>query len=155
MCILGYEKGCPRPDFIIVNSGHHDRSYSSKEYTRELTKFFLTVKKAYWHTKEKPPVILWKSNLLGCRSSDNSSANIELLDQLAYQVTKSFSIPFVNITEVLRYVPRYAGDYRIYTGDCIHYGSILRSHNLKSIGTVSMLISQRMLREMCIAHSKS
>ena len=77
---------------------------------------------------------------------------LEEFNGYAKDVVKAFNIPFVNISDVFSYVPAYKEDRFRYTKDNIHFGSLARDPSTGSMevtGTVSMLITQRMLQAMC------
>lgn len=105
------DSGCEdkKPDLIVVNSGLHDRNYTSAQFSGILAEFFDILKAGYGSLEPSSsvPRVIWKSDLLGCRNGDNKTADIWALDQAALEVTYRYGIPFVNITDVLKYVPRY------------------------------------------------
>jgi hypothetical protein len=112
---IGLEKGCEdrKPDLILLNSGLHDRNFTTYTFSEKLSEFFDILKTGYGSLAPSAivPRVLWKSDLLGCRNADNKAADIWALDSAAYTVTSKYNIPFVNITDVLKYVPRYSQRY--------------------------------------------
>ena len=168
LCMVGIDSACVRPDIILLNSGLHDRDVQPYEFKLVLTSFLKLLQKGYGGTfkdyKMKKdvdrnnifPRVLWKSDFLGCQNRAKiQRANIFALDNAAYEVTKKFQIPFMNVSKVQKYVPRYSHNYgenmktKLYTSDCVHYGSISRAKYFKSLGTISMLITQQFLHDIC------
>ena len=168
LCMVGIDSTCERPDFILLNSGLHDRDVTTSEFKTVLSSFLRLLQKGYRgifpdYNKTKSinrnknfPRVLWKSDFLGCQNKAKlQRADIFSLDDAAYEVTKKFHIPYVNVSKVAEYVPRYSQNYgdnmktKLYTSDCVHYGSISRAKYFKSLGTISMLITQHVLHDVC------
>ena len=77
---------------------------------------------------------------------------LEEFNDYTKEVLKDFNVPFVNVSDVFSYVPKYKKDMFRYTKDNIHFGSLARDPSTGSMevtGTISMLITQRMLQAMC------
>ena len=168
LCMVGIDSSCVRPDIILLNSGLHDRDVKPSEFKAVLSSFLKLLEKGYKGTftdyrKTKSvdrnknfPRVLWKSDFLGCQNKAKiHRADIFSLDNAAYEVATKFHIPFVNVSEVAKYVPRYSQNYgdnmktKLYTSDCVHYGSISRAKYFKTLGTISMLITQEFLHDIC------
>jgi hypothetical protein len=95
--------------------------------------------------------VVWKGDLLPKRLEHD-------LNDEAKSVMDEFGIPFVNVSRVFQYVPRYdkhknrKGIKGIskYTADQMHFGSIARGdHDGKINGAISMLITQMVLDRLC------
>merc|ERR1711871_1221776 len=100
--------------------------------------------------------VYWKGTLLTARDIaygiKNNRGALYLLDKAAQQVTHEYGIPYINASDVLQYIPRFQEQgrmYEIYTKDRIHHGPIARSHDANKVGTVSMLVTQRILGAIC------
>ena len=74
---------------------------------------------------------------------------LEEWNKYAQQITKKYHIPFVNISDVFSYVPKYKETPSYYTYDNIHFGSLARDQDLSVSGTISMLITQKLLKIIC------
>ena len=83
---------------------------------------------------------------------------MEKLNETSRRVMDYFDLSFVDISNVTAYVPRYSkylsypnGGYRMYTPEGIHFGAIARHSKgaQEGIGTISMLITQCILQELC------
>jgi hypothetical protein len=55
----------------------------------------------------------------------------------------------VNVTEVLDYIPNFYSRQFWYTTDAVHYGAIAKYHHFGVKVTVSMLITQLLLNQIC------
>ena len=116
-CMLGFSHNCAVPDIVIINSGLHDRDYSEVRYKEVLSEFFKIMLRGYGslngirspsHPKmKKVPKVYWKGNLLGCENRYKHKADLRMLDKAADDIVKKFKIPFMNVTDILNYVPRY------------------------------------------------
>ena len=83
---------------------------------------------------------------------------MEKLNDISKKVMDYFDLSFVDISNVTAYVPRYSkylsypeGGYRMYTPEGVHFGTIARHSKgaQEGIGTISMLITQCILQELC------
>jgi hypothetical protein len=158
VCLLGLigdDIDCPLPDIIILNSGHHDVKESFETFETSLRAFLDKLKASYIKIKHKDVKVIWKGTLI---SGLHETGHRELvaLDQLARKIVEDYKITYVNATNVLTYMPRYQdlkknGDrpYQLYTADRIHHGGVARCHNITKVGTVSMLVTQRILYAIC------
>ena len=158
LCLLGLvgtDLECPLPDIILINSGHHDIHQSPEIFEHNMRQFLNMVRSEYIRIQYFNVKIYWKGTLL---SGLHETGHRELytLDQLAARICKDYRIPYINATDVLRFLPRYldvqpGGErpYQLYTQDRIHHGGIARSHNLTKVGSVSMLVTQRILAAIC------
>ena len=107
-------------------------------------------------TLDHAPHILWKGNFVGCERGLKAVHLLEL-NSIARDVTNEFGITFINTTNVLQYVPRWHESRRhhvIYTKDCMHYGAMTLTQNPDAHGTISMLITQTVLKELCVHDMK-
>jgi hypothetical protein len=154
ICLLGLVKGCKEPDLIVINSGLHDKDFTSEEFSDQLEKFMIFLKDSYAEASKVMPPLIWKSNMIGCTSTllNEYKASLEQLNADAFRiVTQNKNNHYVNITKITDYVHRWKVHHKhnLYTGDCIHYGSTARSKSFDHHGTISMLITQQILKEIC------
>ena len=139
-------------------SGFHD---SPKEppshFEKRIKELFSYFKTKYGSlTLDHAPHIIWKGNLIGCERGVKASHLFEL-NTIAEDVTNEFGITFINTTNVLQYVPRWHESTRhhvIYTKDCMHYGAMSIAQNFEAHGTISMLVTQTLLQELCVNDMK-
>ena len=163
VCLLGLigdDIDCPLPDIIILNSGHHDVYQNSKTFETSLRAFLSQLIKLYRKFKFFHVEIIWKGTLISGSHENNHEKLVEL-DLLARRIVEEYYITYVNTTSVLSYVPRYVekqenGDrpYQIYTSDRVHHGGISISAGFTKIGTISMLVAQRILYAICPGSSE-
>ena len=146
-CLLGLDRkrttDCPVPDTIIMNSGLHDARGTRKDNARfefYLKQFIDNMKDKYSRYGYDVPRLIWKGN--------REEALGEFND-IAAGVMKKYEIPFINITDIEQYAPRYAQGTVRYSSDKTHFGSFARKHDMRNIGTISMLITQAVLQELC------
>jgi len=104
---------------------------------------------------EKNVRILWKGLFIG--KWDTIRDKKILLDSLSKDVVDETGYYYVNSTDVIKYIPRYyVAPSMLYSPDRLHYGIIGRARNLLISGTVSMMITQRLLFEICATdHGKT
>ena len=68
-CLLGLDIGCPRPDLIILNSGHHDRYFPTTHFENRLRTLLSYLRDRYGGLDyAHAPRIIWKGNMVGCTS---------------------------------------------------------------------------------------
>ena len=167
LCLLGLvgqEVECPVPDIILLNGGHHDVHSGTGQcdnvcldiFANALRKFFDFLNANYQKAGINYVKLFWKGTLLTPRDIayglKNNRGALFLLDKAAQQVTHEYGIPYINASDVLQYIPRFQElnrMYEIYTKDRIHHGPIARSHDANKVGTVSMLVTQKVLGAMC------
>ena len=158
-CLLGFtdHPDCPKPDIIILNSGLHDHKaeeQKDQDWQKDLNKFLTNLREHYKKLKKGNVRIVWKGNLV--TGQGGTAPHLQYLNDKAQETLDQFGIPFVNITKILTYVPRHNkkldgldGGIDMYTPDGIHYGTIGRSKDSDCVGTVSMLITQTILNDLC------
>jgi len=146
-CLLGLDKkrivDCPIPNTIIMNSGLHDSRGTRKDSSRfeHYIKLFIeNLNHKYERYGYKVPRLIWKGN---------REESLDEFNDIAASVMKKFEIPFVNITDIEQYAPRYSQGSIRYSSDKIHFGSFARKHDMRNFGTISMLITQTVLQELC------
>ena len=143
---------CPKPDIIIMNSGLHDDKKDPHYFVEHLQYLFEEWKKKFHDLDEGPVKLVWKSLLEGSGDDDlYPPGMLKEWNELTYDVTKHFNVPFVNISNAFKYVPRYAKDEELYTPDNLHFGAIGRSEpeDKHLVGSVSTVITQMLLHEIC------
>ena len=143
MCLLGFN-GCSVPNYIIINSGFHDRKHPIKIFEKVIFTFLNDLVHRYKRDKLKVDII-WAGITLASKKWEV----IAHLDQTAHKIMDILKIPFLNNTEILEYIPLYEQHHSMYTPDNIHFGSIAKMLDSNITGTVSMLKTQRILNEMC------
>jgi hypothetical protein len=143
MCLLGFN-GCPVPDYVIINSGYHDRRRPVKLFKKVLFYFLHDLCNKY-KKLNLPTEIVWAGTIVATSKWDV----IVDLDDVARKVMMQMKIPFVNGTEVFQYVPMYETSPKLYTPDYIHFGSVAKLYDKNITGAVSMLKTQRLLDELC------
>ena len=139
-------------------SGFHD---SPKEppthFEKRMKELFNFFKTKYGSlTLDHAPHMIWKGNFIGCERGAKG-LHLQELNTIAEDVTNEFGIPLINTTSVLQYVPRWHESRRhhvIYTKDCMHYGAMTLAQNEEAHGTISMLITQSLLQELCVTDMK-
>lgn len=142
-CLLGFN-GCPTPDFVVINSGYHDRRHPIKQFKKIVFQFLHDLKDRY--NKEKKAVnIIWAGTIIG---TQKWKAIVDL-DNVAEKVMEALKIPYMNSTDVIQYVPQFHFYPGMYTPDFIHYGSVAKKMDGNITGAVSMLKTQRILNEIC------
>lgn len=147
-CLLGFN-GCPMPNVVVINSGYHDRKHPIKQFKKIIFQFLHDLKDRY--AKEKMKVeIIWAGTIIGTAKWKI----MQDLDNVAEKVTSSLKIPYMNSTDVIRYVPQFHFYPGMYTPDFIHYGSIAKQIDKNITGAVSMLKTQRLLNEICTQQQK-
>jgi hypothetical protein len=138
--LLGFhadKERCPKPDTIIFNSGLHDGINDRNDpsyFEPHLKELIGSWKKRYIELDEGNVYMIWKGNQ-GGDWADNKKDTVSL-NVKAKRVMDYYGIPFVNISGVKSYVPRYdkhldlpEGGPEIYTTDGNHFGSIARDQN--------------------------
>jgi hypothetical protein len=143
MCLLGFN-GCPVPDYVIINSGYHDRRHPLKHFKKVLFYFLHDLISKYKKLNLLTEII-WAGTIVATTKWDV----IVDLDEIASKVMMQMKIPFVNGTEVFKYVPMYGGRPKLYTPDNMHFGSVAKMYDNNITGAVSMLKTQRLLDELC------
>ena len=147
-CLLGFN-GCPMPNVVVINSGYHDRKHPIKQFKKIIFQFLHDLKDRY--AKEKMKVeIIWAGTIIGTAKWKI----MQDLDNVAEKVTSALKIPYMNSTDVIRYVPQFHFYPGMYTPDFIHYGSIAKQIDKNITGAVSMLKTQRLLNEICTQQQK-
>jgi len=121
----------------------------------EVRKFLEFVRDSYKKNKNFDVKVIWKG-VLSSGLHESKHKELLALDQLAAKIMREFNVPYVNTTALLNFIPRYrdvlpSGErpYQIYTQDRIHHGGIARGHDMKKVGTVSMLSTQALLHTIC------
>ena len=145
-CLLGFPKGdfkedCERPDVIIVNSGLHDPYEKSRDlldFKRKVANLVELFETKY--SEGKAVRIIWKGNL---------EWHLEHFNKAAKEIVEDAGFEFLNITYLNSYIPNYESNFGDYSPDGKHFGSIGRMHRAKSLGTLSMLITQSLLQLYC------
>ena len=147
-CLLGFN-GCPVPDVVIINSGYHDRKHPVKQFKKIVYQFLHDLKGRY--SKEKMNVdIIWAGIILGT----SKWKVISDLDDVAYRVMQHLRIPYINATEIIKFVPQYWSYPSMYTPDFMHFGSVAKLYDKNITGAISMLKTQRILNEVCNKYIK-
>ena len=146
-CLLGLDRkrtiDCPVPDTIVMNSGLHDSRGTRKDSSRfeyYLKLFIENLNDKYKRRGYEVPRLIWKGN---------REASLNEFNDIAAGVMKKYEIPFINITDLEQYVPRYSQGSVRYSSDKIHFGSFARKHDMRNFGTISMLVTQTVLQELC------
>lgn len=142
-CLLGFD-GCPTPNFIIINSGYHDRRHPTKQFKKILFNFLHDLK--YRYKKENKKVdIIWSGTTIITSKWESLSE----LDRIAYRIMEALKIPYVNSTEVVDFVPSCRSSPRKCTPDFVHFGSVAKLFDRNITGAVAMLKAQKILDEIC------
>merc|ERR1719231_1346396 len=149
---------CPKPDTIVFNSGLHDprgNNFYNNAFENSLMKLIKEWKIRYAQKRKGNVNFIFKGNT-GLGVEDGPK--MEKLNEISKKVMDYFDLAFVDISNVTAYVPRYSkylsypnGGYRMYTPEGIHFGTIARHSKgaQEGIGTISMLITQYILQELC------
>ena len=160
-CLLGFSDdhiNCPKPDTIIFNSGLHDprgNAFYNNAFEDSLVKLVKMWKQRYASLRKGNVNFIFKGNT-GLGPEDGPK--MEKLNEISERVMNYFDLSFVDISNVTAYVPRFSkylkypfGGLRMYTPEGVHFGTIARhSHGAnEGIGTISMLITQCILQELC------
>lgn len=153
--LTGEDVVCPLPDYIILNAAHHDVNQPMSTFDIEVRKFLDFVRNSYRKQNAYDVKIIWKGVLIS-GAHETKHRELLALDEIARKITKDYNIPYVDATALLAHIPRYqdlqpSGErpYQIYTQDRIHHGGIARGHDMKKVGTVSMLTTQAILHTIC------
>jgi hypothetical protein len=160
-CLLGFnddKERCPKPDTIIFNSGLHDQKdnlYDFNFFETHLRSLISSWKIRYADLEEGNVWFVWKGNMNEFDKSVMDGKGD--FNVMAKRVIDSFSLPFVDISGVKDYVPRFdenlhlpKGGIEVYTRDSLHFGSYARGdHDIRISGTISMLTTQLLLHELC------
>ena len=159
-CLLGFtndDKNCPKPDTIIFNSGLHDPQETEQDFDKFgdlLSQLIKNWKSEYVNLHKGNIDFIFKGNL----DMGTDKLALTRLNEISIQIMKHFGLAYVDISNVTSYVPRYnkrmmypQGGTRMYTPDGHHFGVIARQARgaEEGIGTVSMLITQLVIQELC------
>lgn len=159
-CLLGLRYYCPRVDILVLNSGLHDIEYfnstnrleQSTIFRSKLNRFLIQL--VAWYELNNPNVrIFWPSLFINKVLATRSNAVI--VDDIAYNVISEFNkfssiqVEYVNLTSIIDVCPQCILDILYYTSDGIHFGAIGRYRKFHQLGTLSVLMSLKLLTAIC------
>lgn len=159
-CLLGFsedDKRCPKPDTIIFNSGLHDPTKTPEDFDQFgdlLSQLIKNWKRQYAELHKGNVNFIFKGNL----NLGTDHVALTKLNDISKTIMNHFDLAYVDISNVTSYVPRYSkylmypqGGTRMYSPDGHHFGAIARQERgaEQGIGTISMLITQMVLQELC------